>query len=224
MRSLIACSLAVALFSAAIAEAAAQSAPAPAESADAPLRAGPGRQALMACRADMRALCGGVEAGGGRKFQCLAQNRDKLSGGCRNAIQTVLAKGGVAPAPAGPPANTAPQPEVTGAAPTARPGIKMQQICRADIASICGGIEKGQGRIARCLNDNAAKISPPCQAALVQRKAERRMLRRDLGSACAADRQSVCGPGIDGPALVECLRQAEAKLSPECKESLARPN
>ncbi len=181
------------------------------------MRTGPGHQALVACRADMVALCSGVEVGGGRKFNCLAQNREKLSPGCQAAIQTVLAKNGsvavAAEVPPGP-----------GGPPTGRPQIKVHQICRADIASVCAGVEKGQGRIAKCLNENSAKLSPPCQSGLSQRKAERQMLRRDVGLACARDRQNVCGAGLKGHEVLVCLRQAQAKLSEGCQQALAKLN
>lgn len=44
-------------------------------------------QALkQACAADYKALCSGVQPGGGRIIACLKQNADKLSPTCRQAL------------------------------------------------------------------------------------------------------------------------------------------
>jgi hypothetical protein len=39
-----------------------------------------------ACAADARALCAGVQPGGGRIVQCMRDKRDSLSEGCRDAL------------------------------------------------------------------------------------------------------------------------------------------
>ena len=54
----------------------------------------------QACMADVRSVCAGIQPGGGRIMQCMQQNADRLSAGCRQAIDTARA--------AHPPATTAP--------------------------------------------------------------------------------------------------------------------
>ena len=44
-----------------------------------------------ACGADYRALCSGVQPGGGRIIACFRQHSDKLSQNCRNALETARA-------------------------------------------------------------------------------------------------------------------------------------
>lgn len=45
-----------------------------------------------ACQADLQTLCAGVQPGGGRIMQCLKQNRDKLSAGCKSAMAERVAE------------------------------------------------------------------------------------------------------------------------------------
>jgi hypothetical protein len=40
-----------------------------------------------ACRSDFKALCKGTKPGGGRIIACLQKHSDKLSAGCRTALQ-----------------------------------------------------------------------------------------------------------------------------------------
>lgn len=58
----------------------------PALAADAPPR-GAVREA---CKADVEALCPGIQPGGGRIKACLRANKDKLSEGCKSAIAAML--------------------------------------------------------------------------------------------------------------------------------------
>jgi hypothetical protein len=41
----------------------------------------------QACSSDFRAVCSGVTPGGGRIKQCMADNFDKLSDGCKAAMK-----------------------------------------------------------------------------------------------------------------------------------------
>jgi hypothetical protein len=41
----------------------------------------------QACSADFRAVCSGVSPGGGRIKQCMVDNFDKLSDGCKSAMK-----------------------------------------------------------------------------------------------------------------------------------------
>jgi Cysteine rich repeat len=46
----------------------------------------------------------------------------------------------------------------------------IQQACAADYQSLCSGVQPGGGRIIACLQQNAAKLSPPCQKAMAGTK------------------------------------------------------
>ena len=41
------------------------------------------------CGADIRKICAGVKAGEGRIVQCLQQNQEKLSNGCKDALNAM---------------------------------------------------------------------------------------------------------------------------------------
>lgn len=36
--------------------------------------------------------------------------------------------------------------------------------CKDDVKKVCAGVEKGEGRIIKCLKDNAEKLTPACKA------------------------------------------------------------
>jgi cysteine rich repeat protein len=89
-------------------------------------------------------------------------------------------------APAAAPAAAAAAPAAATTAPTAataapaapvlvlRPLRPMEEVrivraaCGADARTLCGAIEPGGGRIARCLAANAATLSPSCRSMLAQ--------------------------------------------------------
>jgi Cysteine rich repeat len=44
-------------------------------------------EARAACATDIQTLCSGVQPGGGRIFACLKEHKDKVSDGCKKAVQ-----------------------------------------------------------------------------------------------------------------------------------------
>jgi hypothetical protein len=143
------------------------------------------------CAADYRAHCAGVPTGGMPALNCLRQNVDKLSAACQTAVNAAgggaapsAAGGGAAPAaPAAPsaapstsPAETAPATPAAPAAPAAhafRPMSPRQEMavlrgaCGPDYRALCAGVPPGGGRVIGCLRENAASLSPRCQAVLM---------------------------------------------------------
>jgi hypothetical protein len=45
--------------------------------------------------------------------------------------------------------------------------------CKADRQTFCADVEKGGGRVMRCMKDHADRLSPPCNDALAALRAER---------------------------------------------------
>lgn len=175
-------------------------APAPAASPQVAPAQGPGRAAMAACRGDLASLCASVEKGGGRKIQCLKDNQAKLSTSCQSAIQAVL--------------------DGRSAEKAAKGGSKAMQACQADLTTFCAGVEKGQGRLAKCMAENATKLSPPCQAAVKDQQAKR-ALNKEAKAACAADQAALCAVAEKGHGAMKCLRENAAKASPGCQQALA---
>ena len=120
-----------------------------------PRRVGRGGGRLAACKTDLATFCQSAEAGGGGRAKCLKQNEASLSPDCRSAVsQQVL---------------------------QAR---ELRTACKSDRATLCGGVERGGGRILQCLRANQAKLSPSCGAILAQRPERGRAARKaDAGGA-----------------------------------------
>jgi len=54
--------------------------------------------------------------------------------------------------------------------------VQLNQVCRKDIDTFCGSVERGEGRLLQCIRDNAEKLSQPCHEAITK-------LRSDLVAA-----------------------------------------
>jgi len=89
--------------------------------------------------------------------------------------------------------------------------------CAEDIAKFCGNVPPGEGRIAVCLKQNEAQLSPVCKQHLVQVKEA----LKEAHQACEDDIAMFCGgvkPG--GGRVVECLKANKDHLSRKCKIKL----
>ena len=144
---------------------------------------------MAGCRRDIATFCAGIEAGGGRKVQCLVQNEARLSPDCATVVHsrqgrrgaiTVDGSSGLAQAPSPlPPPLTAPAVPpagqmITGQAPPAGKGGKGRlAACQVDIATHCTGVAAGRGARIACLRQNQATLVAECAAALEQRRQQR---------------------------------------------------
>lgn len=89
------------------------------------------------------------------------------------------------------------------------------QACTPDIATYCKGVQQGEGRIAKCLHANEAKISPACKAGMAKVAA----LMKEVVSACEDDLHQFCASAAPGTTK-DCLRQHLRELSPGCRREL----
>jgi len=87
--------------------------------------------------------------------------------------------------------------------------------CAPDIQTYCAGVQQGEGRIAKCLGANQAKISPACRQAMTH-TAE---LVKEVVGACEDDIHRYCSGAAPGTTK-DCLRQNFRELSLGCKREL----
>jgi hypothetical protein len=92
--------------------------------------------------------------------------------------------------------------------------------CAAEIASLCQSAEPGGGRKLSCLVENKSKLGSECAAAVDIRVAER-SARESRMAACRTDLASLCQDAERGSGRrMACLRDNQAKLSPDCASAL----
>jgi hypothetical protein len=83
----------------------------------------------------------------------------------------------------------------------------LMQACGTDVRTFCAGISPGGGRIARCLEANAAQVSPACRAAV----------SASLHDICGPDIQRFCANVSAGRRTETCLKAHINELSGSCK-------
>ena len=96
------------------------------------------------CEKELTSYCKDVTPGEGRILACLYAHSDKLTGQCEYALY-----------------DAAVQLERFVAALT-----YLANECDGDIDKFCANVAIGEGRILKCLDDNASKISERCTQAL----------------------------------------------------------
>ena len=96
------------------------------------------------CEKELTSYCKDVTPGEGRILACLYAHSDKLTGQCEYALY-----------------DAAVQLERFVAALT-----YLANECDADLEKYCAEIAVGEGRVLKCLDDNAEKISARCTQAL----------------------------------------------------------
>lgn len=80
--------------------------------------------------------------------------------------------------------------------------------CRPDYPRICSAVTPGEGRVARCLLDHQAELSPQCLQALQIASAVKE---------CTPDYRRLC-PGVPtGPQAFQCLADRMNMLTPRCR-------
>jgi len=96
------------------------------------------------CEKELTSYCSNVTPGEGRILACLYAHSDKLSGQCEYALY-----------------DAAVQLERFVAA-----LAYVANECDEDLDKFCSGVEAGEGRLLKCLDDNAEKVSARCTQAL----------------------------------------------------------
>ena len=93
------------------------------------------REGKGVCKADIEKFCKDVKPGGGRIWDCLKSNSDRLSQECANHLALAREK-----------------------------SREFRQACKGDAEKFCKGIAAGKGRIVSCLKSHQADLSDACAA------------------------------------------------------------
>ena len=96
------------------------------------------------CEKELNSYCKDVTPGEGRDLACLYAFSDKLTGQCEYALY-----------------DAAVQLERFVASLT-----YLANECDADLEKFCADVEVGEGRVLKCLEDNAGKVTDRCKQAL----------------------------------------------------------
>ena len=97
-----------------------------------------------ACQKEIESYCSQVTPGEGRLLSCFYAHEDKLSVQCINALYDGMA--------------------TLERAVEAISYVASQ--CRDDIDTLCGETVPGEGRVAECLVEKKAEVSPICATAI----------------------------------------------------------
>jgi hypothetical protein len=85
------------------------------------------------CAEDVENFCKDVKLGGGRIITCLKKHEGELSSLCKDKLQERQKR-----------------------------LDEAKRACSNDIEKFCKGVEPGEGRIARCLEEHTPELSPAC--------------------------------------------------------------
>jgi hypothetical protein len=118
----------------------------PAQDATAAMQGQLGEQVLNGCNTELARFCAEVTPDEGRLLACLYAHGDKLTKQCDYALYNAAAR----------------LERAIGAI------TYVASECRAELETHCADVDVGEGRVAQCLKDHAAELSPACGQALTE--------------------------------------------------------
>jgi hypothetical protein len=152
-------------------------------------------------------------------------------------VASVAAAPTVRAAPAPKPVAAAPAAAAVAAAPTAAQQNAIRHSCRNDFMANCSGVQPGGKEALVCLQTHAARLSPACRTAVsaigsapkpaatavaVAPAMPTAEQQAAIKNTCRADFMRNCrGVQPGGPEALICLQNNSARLSPNCKTSVA---
>jgi hypothetical protein len=140
------------------------------------------------CQEEIQKFCKDVKPGGGRVNQCLRKHEAEISTECREARLEMKEK-------------------VRG----------TLEACEEDRRKFCSGVAGGKARIARCMKEHEAELSPECRA----RSADLKDLMGP-GNPCHPDQEKFCANVVPGEGRVlNCMAEHRPELSEACNVFIA---
>ncbi|WP_104668838.1 cysteine rich repeat-containing protein [Ensifer adhaerens] len=99
----------------------------------------------------------------------------------------------------------------------------LAQDCGADIKKFCHGLNLGNGRIADCLQKNAAKISPVCVGTIttvLTSISQREQAQAAYVGVCKHDIAQLCSSVKGDGYRLACLIKAERRVGKACNQAI----
>lgn len=174
------------------------------------------------CRSDFMSKCSGVRPGGADALQCLQKNVASLSPACQSAVSATLPK----PAPAAAAAPPPPVPPPAAAAPAAPPppaaAAPTIQTAKPPAATMPASKPAAPVKPAAAPPPQQAAVPPPAAPAADMPPPPTAAQMNAIKNTCRGDFNRNCkGVPLGGPEAIACLQRNAARLSPNCKTSLA---
>ena len=89
--------------------------------------------------------------------------------------------------------------------------------CKTDADKFCAGIEKGEGRIAKCLKEHENELSADCK----NNMAEKKKIHEAMGKNCVSDVTKYCASEKQQhKGIVPCLVKNKSSLTSECSAAV----
>lgn len=93
--------------------------------------------------------------------------------------------------------------------------------CAEDVKKFCTGVEKGQGRIVKCLKEHESNLAPACTSKMLAGKEKIRAKAKDIYANCKEDIQKLCKETAKGKGgKMKCLEDKKDQVSDKCKAAL----
>jgi gas vesicle protein len=95
---------------------------------------------------------------------------------------------------------------------------RIKDACENDVKSYCADVEKGEGRIHKCLKENKEKLSSGCSDTLKEVKDKFKEKKHEIMESCKSELEEFCKDKKRKEAY-KCLRNQKT-VSETCKQAL----
>ncbi|ASD63946.1 cysteine rich repeat-containing protein [Bdellovibrio bacteriovorus] len=90
-------------------------------------------------------------------------------------------------------------------------------VCAKDRETLCGTVERGEGRVLKCMMDNKDKLSADCKAKFEKMKDH----AAEMKDACHEDHEKFCANVSMGKGKkMKCMMEHKDELSADCKAQM----
>lgn len=87
-----------------------------------------------------------------------------------------------------------------------------KKACKADMEKFCANVERGEGRIAKCMKEHKDELSPACKEQIEHMREK----IKEVKAACQDDMAKLC-PGKKAKEMRSCMKEHKEQLSEGCK-------